>query len=68
MSRTRRRGVVGLPAAILLASCHRTPATDPKLVAEWTHMLYGAVRAERVSPPVASRIYAYGAIALYSGM
>ncbi|MEP6491921.1 MAG: vanadium-dependent haloperoxidase [bacterium] len=68
MSRNLVRGVVGLPVAILLASCRRTPPTDPQMVAQWTHMLYGAVRSERVSPPVGSRIYAYGAIALYSGM
>jgi hypothetical protein len=37
------------------------------MVSEWMQMLYGVVRAERASPPVGSRIFAYGAIALYSG-
>ena len=37
------------------------------MVKQWMHMLYGVVRAERASPPVGSRIFAYGAIALYSG-
>jgi len=37
------------------------------MVTQWMHMLYGVVRAERASPPVGSRIFAYAAIALYSG-
>jgi membrane-associated phospholipid phosphatase len=38
------------------------------MVAEWMHTLYGAVRAERLSPPVASRLMAYATTALYSGL
>ena len=38
------------------------------MVAEWMHSLYGAVRVERLSPPVASRLFAYATIGLYSGM
>ena len=38
------------------------------MVAEWMHSLYGAVRVERVGPTVASRVLAYGSIALYSGL
>ncbi|MDF2774090.1 MAG: hypothetical protein K0S86_3587, partial [Geminicoccaceae bacterium] len=32
------------------------------------HSLYGAVRVERLSPPVASRLTAYASAALYSGL
>ncbi len=38
------------------------------MVAEWVHALYGAVRVERLSPPVASRLFAYAMTGLYSGM
>jgi hypothetical protein len=51
-----------------LAACRERPATDPQLFAQWTKYLYGAVRAERLSPPVASRLYAYTTIGLYAGL
>jgi hypothetical protein len=38
------------------------------MIAEWMHSLYGAVRVERLSPPVASRLFAYATVGLYSGM
>jgi hypothetical protein len=38
------------------------------MVSEWIHTLYGAVRAERLSPPVASRLFAYASVALYEGL
>lgn len=59
-----------LVAALLLlsAGCSRAPADDPRMPAEWMHILYGAVRAERLSPPVASRLFAYAGTALYAGM
>lgn len=38
------------------------------MVSEWMHTLYGAVRVERLSPPVASRLMAYASAALYSGL
>jgi hypothetical protein len=59
-----------LAAILLLVSsgCSRLPADDPRVPAEWMHILYGAVRAERLSPPVASRIFAYAGVAMYAGM
>ncbi|MCC6242343.1 MAG: vanadium-dependent haloperoxidase [Gemmatimonadaceae bacterium] len=46
----------------------RPEAEDqPQLIAEWVHTLYGAIRVERLSPPVASRVSAYAASALYAG-
>lgn len=54
---------------LALAACDRTaPATDPRMVAEWMQTYYGLVRAERISPPVASRALAYAAVALYEGL
>ena len=37
------------------------------MVSEWVHSLYGAVRVERLSPPVASRLLAYSMTGLYAG-
>jgi len=44
------------------------PETDPRMVSEWMHTLYGVIRTERLSPPVASRLMAYATTALYSGL
>ena len=49
-------------------ACSRPPGADPKLVSEWTHTLYGAIRVERMSPPVASRLMGYASSALYAGL
>jgi len=57
-----------LTAAALAAACKRAPETDPRLVSEWMHTYYGAIRVERLSPPVASRLMAYVSAALYSGL
>jgi hypothetical protein len=38
------------------------------MVSEWMHTYYGAIRVERLSPPVASRLMAYASTALYSGL
>lgn len=55
--------------AIAVCGCNRAPvAADPKMVSEWMHTLYGGIRAERLSPPVASRLMAYATTALYSGL
>ena len=51
-----------------LSSCDRAPAPDPRLVSEWMHSLYGVMRVERMSPPVASRLMAYATTALYAGL
>jgi hypothetical protein len=55
-------------ALTFLAACRERPGTDPRLFAEWSKYLYGAVRAERVSPPVAARLYAYTTVGLYAGL
>ncbi len=50
------------------AACGPAPQADPRMVSEWERALYGVVRAERLSPPVASRVFTYAAAALYSGL
>ncbi len=61
-----------LLAAALLASatgCMRSaPPVDPQFVSEWMRNYYGLIRAERISPPVASRVLAYAAVGLYEGL
>jgi hypothetical protein len=54
--------------AVLLAACNRAPDSDSRMLSEWMHTLYGAIRVERLSPPVASRILVYATTALYSGL
>lgn len=68
MHRKRPLVAVAVTAAVVLSACRSSPATDPKMVSEWMHTLYGAIRVERLSPPVASRLMAYTTTALYSGM
>src|SRR5437764_4909955 len=60
--------VAAATLAVVLASCERAPAADPRLVSEWMHTLYGVVRVERMSPPVASRLLSYATTALYAGL
>jgi hypothetical protein len=50
-----------------LGSCRRAPEADVGFVTKWTETHYALARAERLSPPVASRVTAYAAIALYQG-
>lgn len=57
-----------LIVAAILAGCSRAPDSDPRMVSEWMNLLYGAVRVERLSPPVASRLLGYATTALYSGL
>lgn len=55
-------------ATVVLASCARqAPPTDPQYVAQWLRSSLSFVRSERLGPPVASRISAYGSLALYEG-
>jgi membrane-associated phospholipid phosphatase len=68
MPRSSLRLVSRLLVVVFAAGCTRAPGTDPRMVSEWMHTLYGVVRAERVSPPVASRFMAYAAVGLYEGL
>lgn len=63
----------GTGRALLLAgtvgalSCTPAPVPDPQLVAQWLRTSLSFVRSERLGPPVAARIAAYGGIALHEG-
>ncbi len=62
------RVIAAIVAGGLLGCSRSTPPVEPKFVAEWMQNHYGLIRAERISPPVASRIMAYSAAALYQGI
>lgn len=63
------RGLFSAGALLATLSCARSlPPADPSMVAEWMQTYYGLIRAERISPPVASRVLAYAAVALYEGL
>src|SRR5687768_15609867 len=51
----------------VLAACRPPEAPDPQLVGQWLRTSLAFVRSERLGPPVAARISAYGALALYEG-
>ncbi len=56
-------------ALLWVLGCSRPlPPDDPRMIAEWMQNYYGLIRAERVSPPVASRLMAYASVALYEGL
>jgi len=66
--RHRRVTPLILAAVFLAAACARPiPPPDPQFVSEWMRNYYGLIRAERISPPVASRVLGYAAVALYEG-
>lgn len=57
-----------LLALTVAAGCGRAvPPAEADFVAKWTATHYALARAERLSPPVASRASAYAAMALYEG-
>ncbi len=56
-------------ALVFTTSCGRAPEPlDARILSVYVRSWYGAIRVERLSPPVASRIAAYAATALYAGM
>src|SRR5882672_2687045 len=57
-----------LAASLFLIGCARQPQpADPQFVAQWLRTSLAFVRSERLGPPVAARISAYGSLALYEG-
>jgi hypothetical protein len=61
----RRFLLLALPA---LAACGGPSPADPAIVDGWARRVDAVARAEQLSAPVASRIAAYTAIALYEGV
>ena len=67
--RLKYRMVLAAAVGVMTWSCSRPqPPTDPRMIAEWMQSYYGLIRAERISPPVAARVLAYAAVALYEGI
>ncbi len=65
----RPRIVMVGAALFFTTSCGLAPEpTDARVLSLYVRSWYGAIRVERLSPPVASRIAAYSATALYGGM
>ncbi len=63
-----RRSALTACLLLVLGACTRAPvAHDPQFVAQWMRSSLSFVRAERLGPPVASRISAYAGVALYEG-
>ncbi|NJN96935.1 MAG: hypothetical protein HC875_23975, partial [Anaerolineales bacterium] len=72
------------PVAVPAIEAIATPTTPPsptnpftatltahysgELAREWMQLLYDRVQADKLSPPVAARIYAYGGITLYESV
>ena len=50
-----------------LTGCRAPEPADPQLAAQWLRTSLAFVRSERLGPPVAARISAYSAIAMYEG-
>jgi len=64
----RSRSRSALLVLTVVAGCERAaPPAEAGFVAKWTATHYALARAERLSPPVASRASAYASIALYEG-
>src|SRR5207245_10579758 len=66
-----KRGLVGCGIVVVAASmgCRAAPPpVDARILTDWMRAQYALVRAERLSPPVASRVFAYGAVALYEAV
>jgi hypothetical protein len=64
----RTMATVAFALLTLVSACGRRDDGDPRMVSAWVHALYGAIRVERLSPPVASRLSAYATTAMYAGV
>src|SRR3989441_3722606 len=59
----------GIACVAAGAACRAAPPpADARILTDWMRAQYALVRAERLSPPVASRVFAYSAVALYEGL
>lgn len=64
-----RTSVLAAAAVFGSMACQApTRPANPQMVAEWMRAYYGLIRAERLTPPVASRVLGYAAVALYEGL
>src|SRR2546422_979472 len=59
----------GIACVAAGAACRAAPPpADARILTDWMRAQYALVRAERLSPPVAARVFAYSAVALYEGL
>ncbi len=63
----RMRPSIAVAVIALGSACREAPAADPRVVGELMRAMYGTIRVERMSPPVASRLMSYTTVALYGG-
>jgi len=64
---SRRALALALVLTFAAGCARQVPPADPQYVAQWLRSSLSFVRSERLGPPVASRISAYGSLALYEG-
>lgn len=66
----RARAIVLASLWLGLGSCapSAVPPLDDRQVEQWIDVLYPLPKAERLSPPVASRLHGYAGLALYEGL
>jgi hypothetical protein len=60
-------GSACVAAMVAVGGCAQRTPPDPQFVSQWMRTSLAFVRTERLGPPVAARISAYSAIALYEG-
>lgn len=65
--RTLHRTFLAAALAVTAGCAGESSPPDAQYVAQWLRSSLSFVRAERLGPPVASRISAYASIALYEG-
>src|SRR5437899_4763617 len=66
---TRHALAGGIAWVVAAAACRAAPPpVEARILTDWMRAQYALVRAERLSPPVASRVFAYSAGALYEGV
>ena len=67
--RRARAAALTLAGIGALAGCaSEPPPADGALLREWMDVHFALARGERISPPVASRVFAYAAVAYYEGL
>jgi hypothetical protein len=68
--RSPRVALVAVSLGVLFSACRGVDRSDvdPRVVSVWMRTMFGVIRVERLSPPVASRLLGYSTSALYSGL
>jgi membrane-associated phospholipid phosphatase len=67
----RRSSFPQLAVAVIVTTgmgCFRSVPSDAAFLVDWMNTYFAVARLERMSPPVASRVFAYSSVALYEAM